>query len=136
VSEPAEWKKHRYRINMGNPYAYLPDALRRSLNTTNLIERVIAQIERKTHRVDHWRTSDQKQRWCAATLLRIEKNFRCIRGIAHLPLACRPRCSSKLDRPPARRKPHHTGITRNSTKRGTHTRTSLLAELISQALYT
>ena len=64
----------------------LPDALRRSLNTTNLIESVMAQIERKTQRVDHWRTSDQKQRWCAATLLHIEKNFRRIRGMAHLPL--------------------------------------------------
>jgi len=64
----------------------LPDALRRSLNTTNLIESVMAQIERKTQRVDHWRTSDQKQRWCAATLLHIEQNFRRIRGMAHLPL--------------------------------------------------
>jgi putative transposase len=64
----------------------LPDALRRSLSTTNLIESVMAQIERKTQRVDHWRTSDQKQRWCAATLLHIEKNFRRIRGMAHLPL--------------------------------------------------
>ena len=64
----------------------LPDALRRSLNTTNLIESVMAQIERKTQRVDHWRTSDQKHRWCAATLLHIEKNFRRIRGMAHLPL--------------------------------------------------
>lgn len=64
----------------------LPDALRRSLNTTNLIESVMAQIERKTQRVDHWRTSNQKQRWCAATLLHIEQNFRRIRGKAHLPL--------------------------------------------------
>jgi len=68
----------------------LPDALRRSLHTTNLIESVMAQIERKTQRVDHWRTSDQKQRWCAATLLHIEQNFRRIRGMAQLPLACRP----------------------------------------------
>jgi transposase-like protein len=64
----------------------LPDALRRSLHTTNLIESVMAQIERKTQRVDHWRTSDQKQRWCAATLLHIEQNFRRIRGMAQLPL--------------------------------------------------
>jgi transposase-like protein len=64
----------------------LPDALRRSLNTTNRIASVMAQIERKTQRVDHWRTSDQKQRWCAATLLHIEKNSRRIRGMAHLPL--------------------------------------------------
>ena len=46
----------------------------------------MAQIERKTQRVDHWRTNDQKQRWCAATLLHIEQNFRRIRGMAHLPL--------------------------------------------------
>lgn len=60
--------------------------LRRSFNTTNLIESVMAQIERKTQRVDHWRTSDQKQRWCAATLLQIEKNFRRVRGFKHLAL--------------------------------------------------
>ena len=64
----------------------LHDDLRRSLNTTNLIESVMAQIERKTQRVDHWRTSDQKQRGCAATLLQIEQNFRRIRGLKHLPL--------------------------------------------------
>jgi len=46
----------------------------------------MAQIERKTQRVDHWRTSDQKQRWCAATLFLIEQNFRRIRGLKHLPL--------------------------------------------------
>lgn len=62
------------------------DDLRRSLHTTNLIESVMAQIERKTHRVNHWRTSDQKQRWCAATLLQIEQKFRRIRGFKQLPL--------------------------------------------------
>ena len=64
----------------------LHEDLRRSLNTTNLIESIMAQIERKTQRVDHWRTSDQKQRWCAATLLQIEQNFRRIRGLKHLAL--------------------------------------------------
>jgi putative transposase len=64
----------------------LHDELRRSLHTTNLIESVMAQIERKTQRVDHWRTSEQKQRWCAATLLQIEQNFRRVRGFKHLAL--------------------------------------------------
>ena len=64
----------------------LHEDLRRSLNTTNLIESIMAQIERKTQRVDHWRTSDQKQRWCAATLLQIEKSFRRVRGFKHLAL--------------------------------------------------
>ncbi|MFO0094174.1 MAG: transposase, partial [Gemmatimonadaceae bacterium] len=47
-----------------------------SFKTTNLIERVMARVEAKTHRITHWRTSDQKQRWCAATLLEIEKQVR------------------------------------------------------------
>ena len=60
--------------------------LRRSLNTTNLIESVMAQIERKTQRVDHWRNSNQKQRWVAATLLQVEHNFRRVRGFKHMAL--------------------------------------------------
>ena len=60
--------------------------LRQSLHTTNLIESVMAPIERKTQRVDHWRTSDQKQRGVAATLLQVEAKFRCVRGFKHLPL--------------------------------------------------
>ena len=63
-----------------------PAELRNSLNTTNLIESVMAQIERKTQRVDHWRNSDQKHRWCAATLLPIEQTFRRVRGYKHMPL--------------------------------------------------
>ncbi|MFN9117070.1 MAG: transposase [Gemmatimonas sp.] len=47
-----------------------------SFKTTNLIERVMARVEAKTHRITRWRTSDQKQRWCAATLLEIEKQVR------------------------------------------------------------
>jgi hypothetical protein len=79
LEEGLEETLTRHRLN-------LPDALRRSLNTTNVIESVMAQIERKTQRVDHWRTSDQKQRWCAATLLHIVQNVRRIRGMADLPL--------------------------------------------------
>ena len=54
--------------------------------TTNLIERVMARREAKTQRVDRWRSSDQKRRWCAATLLQIETQFRCVNGVKHLPL--------------------------------------------------
>lgn len=60
--------------------------LRNCLNTTNLIERVMAQIERKTPRVDHWRNREQKHRWCAASLLQIEQHFRRVRGYKHRPL--------------------------------------------------
>ena len=57
-----------------------------SFKTTNLIESVMARVEAKTERVDRWRTSDQKLRWCAAALLAMEKQFRRVKGCAHLPL--------------------------------------------------
>ena len=57
-----------------------------SFKTTNLLESVMARIEAKTERVDRWRTSDQKLRWCAAALLAVEKQFRRVKGCAHLPL--------------------------------------------------
>lgn len=36
-----------------------------SFKTTNLIESVMARVEARTAKVDRWRTSDQKLRWCA-----------------------------------------------------------------------
>ena len=60
--------------------------LGRSFKTTNLIETVMAQLERKTQKVDRWRTSDQKLRWCAAALLAVEQQFRRVKGYAQLPL--------------------------------------------------
>jgi len=57
-----------------------------SFKTTNLIESVMAGVEAKTARVDRWRTSDQKLRWCAAALLAAEAKFRRIKGYKHLPL--------------------------------------------------
>ncbi len=57
-----------------------------SFKTTNLIESVMARVEDKTQRVDRWKTSDQKHRWCAATLLMVEKQFRRVRGCEKLHL--------------------------------------------------
>ena len=57
-----------------------------SFKTTNLIESVMARVDAKTRRVGRWRTSDQKQRWCAATLLQIEQQFRRVRAHQKLPL--------------------------------------------------
>ncbi len=56
-----------------------------SFKTTNLLESVMARVEARTARVDHWRTSDQKQRWCAAALLAVEAQFRRVQGYQHLP---------------------------------------------------
>jgi len=58
----------------------------RSFKTTNLLESVMARVEEKTARVDHWRTSDQKLRWCAAALLAVEAQFRRVKGCDKLGL--------------------------------------------------
>ena len=57
-----------------------------SFKTTNLIESVMARLEAKTERVDRWRTSDQKLRWCAAALWAVEAQFRRVKGYEKLPL--------------------------------------------------
>ncbi len=46
----------------------------------------MARVEAKTHHITRWRTRDQKQRWCAATLLESEKSFRKVKGHQHLGL--------------------------------------------------
>ena len=57
-----------------------------SFKTTNLIERVMARVEATTHRAACWRTSEQRLRWCAAALLRLEGQFRRVKGYEQLPL--------------------------------------------------
>jgi putative transposase len=57
-----------------------------SFKTTNLIESVMARVEDRTAKVDRWRTSDQKLRWCAAALGVMERQFRRVKGYMHLPL--------------------------------------------------
>lgn len=62
------------------------EALGRSLKTTNCLESIMAQVGQRTNKIDHWRTSDQKQRWVATALLDIEPRLRRIKGYRHLPL--------------------------------------------------
>jgi transposase-like protein len=59
--------------------------LGRSFKTTNCLESVNAQAEDRCERVDHWKNSNQKQRWLAAALLDIEPRLRKVRGYKHLP---------------------------------------------------
>ena len=57
-----------------------------SFKTTNLIESVMSRIEARTRRVTHWRTSDQKLRWCASALRAMERQFRRVKNHRHLHL--------------------------------------------------
>lgn len=53
-----------------------------SFRTTNLIESVMPRLEAKPHCVTHWRTSDQKLRWCVSALRVMERQFRRVKTIA------------------------------------------------------
>lgn len=57
-----------------------------SLKTTNLLESIHARVEARVQKVDHWRNSDQKQRWLATALLDLEPQRRRIKNYQALPL--------------------------------------------------
>lgn len=57
-----------------------------SLKTTNALESIHARVESRTAKVDHWRNSDQKQRWLATALLDLEPTLRRIKNYRALPL--------------------------------------------------
>ena len=67
----------------------IPDALRRSLQSTNIAESAIAVVRQRTRNVKRWPDggrrspkADQVQRWVGAGLLEAEKNFRRVNGYA------------------------------------------------------
>ena len=62
------------------------DKLGRSFKTTNVIESIQARIGQHTDKVDYWKTSDQKHRWIAASLLDIEPRLNKVSGAKYLPL--------------------------------------------------
>lgn len=68
-----------------------------SLKTTNLIESMMARAGEKAARVDHWRTSEQKQRWCASAMLEHERRFRRIKCYQHLPLLARALATGQIE---------------------------------------
>jgi transposase-like protein len=63
----------------------LPDILRRSLATTNVIESCFGHIEHLTRNVKRWRNGSMVLRWVGTMLLEAEKKFRRIRGYQALP---------------------------------------------------
>jgi hypothetical protein len=57
-----------------------------SVKTTNRLESIHATVEARVQRVDHWRNSDQTQRWLATALLDLEPPLRRIKHDEALPL--------------------------------------------------
>lgn len=58
--------------------------LGKSLKTTNCMESIFSQVDRRCRNVGRWHNSSQRQRWMAAALLDIEPSLRRIKGHHHL----------------------------------------------------
>lgn len=58
----------------------LPEELRRSLRSTNMIESIFSNSRHMMRNVKRWRGSEHTQRWTATVLLEAEKKFRRIQG--------------------------------------------------------
>jgi transposase-like protein len=65
---------------------HLPEQLRQSLRSTNIIESANNGVRDRSRNVKRWRDGTQVERWTAASLLETEKGFRRIRGCAHMPV--------------------------------------------------
>ncbi len=64
----------------------LPETLRRSLSSTNMIESAYSRHRHVTRNVKRWVSTDQKKRWTATALLESERSFRKIRGYKSMSL--------------------------------------------------
>lgn len=68
---------HRLRV---------PDQLRRTLSSTNVIESAFSIVETVCRNVKRWRDGDQIERWIASGLLVAERQFRKIIGYREIPI--------------------------------------------------
>ena len=62
----------------------IPGVLRKTLQSTNLIESAISGVRHTTRNVKRWNGGDQIERWAAAGLLETEKKFTRIKGFASM----------------------------------------------------
>jgi len=58
--------------------------LRKTLESTNVIESAFSVVEEVTARVKRWRPGDMRWRWCVAGLLHAEQRFRRVDGYQHI----------------------------------------------------
>jgi transposase-like protein len=63
----------------------MPEILRKSLASTNIIESAFSVAEELCRRVKRWREGDHRERWAASALLLAESKFRRIKGYKEIP---------------------------------------------------
>jgi transposase-like protein len=64
----------------------VPDQLRRTLASTNVIESAFSIVETVCRNVKRWRSGDQIERWVGSGLLVAERQFRKVIGFRQIPL--------------------------------------------------
>src|SRR6266705_889634 len=67
----------------------VPDQLRRTLASTNVIESAFSIVERVCRNVKRWHGGDQRERWVGSGLLVAQKQFRRITGYKQIPALIR-----------------------------------------------
>jgi putative transposase len=78
----------------------VPNLLRRTLSSTNVIESALSVTRTVTARVKRWREGDMRQRWCSAGLMRAEEKFRRAKGYRQIPQLLAALDSTQLDAKP------------------------------------
>jgi len=81
----------------------LPELLRKTLSSTNVIESAFSVNETVSGRVKHWRPGAMRWRWCTAGLMQAEEKFHRVNGHRQIPqliatldgLACKEGLDSK-----------------------------------------
>ena len=64
---------------------HVPQQLRRTLASTNIIESAFSIVETVCRNVKRWHGGDQRERWIGSGLLIAEKQFRRVRGYKQIP---------------------------------------------------
>jgi putative transposase len=64
----------------------VPDQLRITLASTNVIESAFSIVEDVCRKVKRWRAGDQIERWVGSGLLIAERQFRKVIGFRQIPL--------------------------------------------------
>jgi transposase-like protein len=75
----------------------IPEALRRTLSNTNVIESALSVTRTVTARVKRWRDGDMRRRWCSAGLQRAEEKFRRVKGYTQIAQLTAALDAAKLD---------------------------------------
>jgi putative transposase len=63
----------------------VPELLRKSLASTNIIESAFSVAEELCRRVKRWREGDHRERWAGSALLLAESKFRRLKGYRAIP---------------------------------------------------